>query len=211
MKKVLWLIVCLMAMVMSVNAQVNMFKIKEAALNKFKLTLIAPSQFILTDYYGNKTNINSLRVEKFSEYYEVTIIGDAMNRCGGYERVSEKIYVNKFYIAKTLEEIGRENEVRYMEKIDSMPKFPNDLNKYIKNNLKYPISAAENGIERTVVVGFVIERDGSISNVNVISSPDLGLSREAVRLVKSMPKWNPAMQNGSPVRVKYNVPVKFKL
>ena len=84
-------------------------------------------------------------------------------------------------------------------------------NKYIKNNLKYPIIAAENGIEGTVVVGFVIERDGSISNVNVISSPDLGLSREAVRLVKSMPKWNPAMQNGSPVRVKYNVPVKFKL
>jgi protein TonB len=77
--------------------------------------------------------------------------------------------------------------------------------------MQYPPVAAENGIEGTVVVGFVVERDGSISNVNVLRSPDPSLSKEAVRVVKSMPKWNPGMQNGSPVRVKYNVPVKFKL
>ena len=198
-------------MAINVSAQVNMFKIKEAALNKFKSTLIAPSQFIITDYYGNKTNINSLRVEKFSEYYEVTIIGDAMNRCGGYERVSEKIYVNKFYIAKTLKEICGENEARHMEMIESMPKFPNDLNQYVKDNLKYPIIAADNGIQGSVIVQFMIGESGSISDVKVVRCVDPSLDREAIRIIKSMPNWIPAKSNGKNVRCKYTLPIKFKL
>ena len=62
-----------------------------------------------------------------------------------------------------------------------------------------------------VVVGFVVERDGSITDVNVLRSVDPSLDREAMRVVKAMPKWTPGKQNGSAVRVKYQVPVTFRL
>ena len=62
-----------------------------------------------------------------------------------------------------------------------------------------------------VVVGFVVERDGSITDVNILRGVDPSLDREAMRVVKSMPKWTPGKQNGSAVRVKYQVPVSFRL
>ena len=71
--------------------------------------------------------------------------------------------------------------------------------------------AEENGIQGRVVTTFVVERDGSISDVKVIKSVDPSLDKEAVRVVKSMPKWNPGKQNGAAVRVKFTLPVTFRL
>ena len=82
---------------------------------------------------------------------------------------------------------------------------------YLSSHLQYPVVAQENGVQGRVVVSFVVERDGSISDVKIARSIDPSLDKEAVRVVKSMPKWNPGKQNGSAVRVKYNVPVSFKL
>ena len=100
-------------------------------------------------------------------------------------------------------------------KVDQMPEFPGGvkgIKKYLKNTLRYPLIAKENGIEGRVVCQFVVERDGSISNVEVLrSSGDMSLDREAVRLVRSMPKWAPGMQDGKPVRVRYTIPLDFKL
>lgn len=99
--------------------------------------------------------------------------------------------------------------------VETMPEFPGgqaELMKYLSNNVKYPVIAQENGIQGRVVCQFVVERDGSIANVEVVrSSNEASLDREAVRVIKSMPKWKPGKQRGKAVRVKYTVPVNFKL
>lgn len=98
--------------------------------------------------------------------------------------------------------------------VEVMPSFPGGngaLMSYLSSNVKYPVVAQENGVQGRVIVSFVVERDGSISDVKVVRSVDPSLDREAARVVKSMPKWNPGKQNGSAVRVKYNVPVSFRL
>ena len=98
--------------------------------------------------------------------------------------------------------------------VEEMPSFPGGnaaLMSYLNSNTKYPVVAQENGVQGRVIVSFVVERDGSISDVKVARSVDPSLDREAQRVVKSMPKWKPGKQNGSAVRVKYTVPVVFRL
>lgn len=98
--------------------------------------------------------------------------------------------------------------------VEEMPSFPGGqgaLMQYLASNIKYPVVAQENGVQGRVIVSFVVERDGSISDVKVARSVDPSLDREAQRVVKSMPKWKPGKQNGSAVRVKYTVPVVFRL
>ena len=95
-----------------------------------------------------------------------------------------------------------------------MPSFPGGpaaLMKFLSENIKYPVVAQENGVQGRVVVAFVVERDGSITDVHIARGVDPSLDKEAVRVVKSMPKWTPGKQNGSAVRVKFNVPVAFRL
>ena len=98
--------------------------------------------------------------------------------------------------------------------VEEMPSFPGGsaaLMSYLSSNTKYPVVAQENGVQGRVIVSFVVERDGSISDVKVARSVDPSLDREAQRVVKSMPRWKPGKQNGSAVRVKYTVPVVFRL
>lgn len=84
--------------------------------------------------------------------------------------------------------------------------------KYISDNIKYPTISRDTGSEGTSYVGFVINTDGSIQDVDIVkSSGDPYLNGEAIRIVKSMPKWYPGKQGGKPVRVRYTLPIKFKL
>lgn len=103
---------------------------------------------------------------------------------------------------------------KVFEVVEQMPSFPGGdkaLLEYLSNNIKYPVVAQENGVQGRVTVSFVVEKDGSITDVKVVRSVDPSLDKEAARVVKSMPRWIPGKQNGSAVRVKYNVPVSFKL
>lgn len=98
--------------------------------------------------------------------------------------------------------------------VEEMPHFPGGpaaLQAFLSSNTKYPVVAQENGVQGRVIVSFVVERDGSITDVRVVRSVDPSLDREATRVVKSMPRWSPGKQNGSAVRVKYTVPVVFRL
>lgn len=107
-----------------------------------------------------------------------------------------------------------EVENKVFDVVEQMPSFPGGegaLMKYLSENIKYPVVALENGVQGRVVVSFVVEKDGSITDVKVARSVDPSLDREATRVVKSMPHWIPGKQNGSAVRVKYNVPVSFRL
>ena len=98
--------------------------------------------------------------------------------------------------------------------MEQMPEFPGGqaaLLKWTANNIRYPTIAEENGIQGVVVCTFVIERDGSITDVQVARSIDPSLDKEAMRVLRKMPKWKPGMMKGLPVRVLYTVPVTFKL
>ena len=98
--------------------------------------------------------------------------------------------------------------------VEEMPEFPGGMAKladYLAKNIKYPQMARESGIQGRVFVNFVVEPDGSVSNVNVMRSLGGGCDEEAMRVVKSMPKWKAGKQRGKPVRVSYILPVNFKL
>ena len=113
-----------------------------------------------------------------------------------------------------VDEKPKEEETKVFDVVEEMPQFPGGpsaLFEYLSKNIKYPVVAEENGIQGRVIATFVVERDGSISDVKVIKSVDPSLDKEAIRVLKSMPKWIPGKQNGSAVRVKYTVPVTFRL
>ncbi len=108
----------------------------------------------------------------------------------------------------------KEEETKVFEVVEQMPQFPGGdaaLMQYLSSHIKYPVVAEENGIQGRVVCTFVVERNGSISDVRVVKSVDPSLDKEAVRVIKGMPNWIPGKQNGSAVRVKYTVPVTFRL
>lgn len=98
--------------------------------------------------------------------------------------------------------------------VEVMPQYPGGpiaMLKYIMENIKYPEQAMKEGIQGRVTVRFIVEKDGSISDVKPVLSVHPLLNKEAVRVVKSMPKWSPGKHNGKPVRVRFNLPVMFKL
>jgi protein TonB len=117
------------------------------------------------------------------------------------------------YVAPEIEEEDIQ-EAEIFTIVEEMPDFPGGTQKladYLAKNIKYPQMARESGIQGRVFISFVVEPDGSVSNVNVMRSLGGGCDEEAVRVVKSMPKWKPGKQRGKPVRVSYILPVNFKL
>lgn len=107
-----------------------------------------------------------------------------------------------------------DKQERVFDVVEVMPQYPGgipQMMKFIISNIKYPKDAIKKGMQGAVVVQFVVEPDGSVSNVHVVRSVFPSLDTEAVRMVKAMPKWSPGMQNGKPVRVRFNVPIRFSL
>ena len=122
--------------------------------------------------------------------------------------------VEKVVIEEPKEEVKQEVTQKIFDVVEQQPSFPggqNALLQWLQQNIHYPPVAEENGIQGRVVVSFVVEPDGSITNVQVVRGVDPSLDKEAVRVTKAMPKWQPGKQNGQAVRVKYNLPVQFRL
>ena len=108
----------------------------------------------------------------------------------------------------------KEEENKVFDVVEQMPSYPGGMGalmQYLSSNIKYPAIAEENGIQGRVICTFVVERDGSITDVRIAKSVDPSLDKEAMRVVSKMPKWIPGKQNGSAVRVKYTLPVTFRL
>lgn len=111
--------------------------------------------------------------------------------------------------------VEEEEEEVIFQVVEKMPEFPGGvqaLMKYLAQNIKYPVIAQENGIQGRVICQFVVNKDGSIVDVEVVrSGGDASLDKEAVRVIKTMPKWKAGEQRGKAVRVKYTLPVSFRL
>jgi protein TonB len=117
------------------------------------------------------------------------------------------------YVAPVVEEEEPEEAEIFMV-VEEMPEFPGGMAeclKFLGKNIKYPTIAQENGVHGRVIVQFVVNQDGSIVDPVVVRSVDPYLDKEALRVIKTMPKWKPGKQRGKAVRVKYTVPVTFKL
>ncbi|MDH6356612.1 energy transducer TonB [Parabacteroides sp. PF5-9] len=98
--------------------------------------------------------------------------------------------------------------------VEEMPEFPGgdgQLLSFISKSIKYPVVAQENGIQGRVTCSFVVNTDGSIVDAEIARSIDPALDKEALRVISMMPKWKPGKQRGKPVRVKYTVPITFRL
>ena len=135
---------------------------------------------------------------------------------------SLKVYLEGEITTKTQEVVvvgyggGEEasDEVPVFQVVEEMPEFPGGMGeclKFLGKNIKYPVEAQKAGVQGKVIVQFVVEKDGNIANPKVVRSIDPDLDGEAIRVISIMPKWKPGMQKGQPVRVKYTVPVTFRL
>ena len=117
------------------------------------------------------------------------------------------------YVPAVVEEEEPEEAEIFMV-VEEMPEFPGGMAeclKFLAKNIKYPTIAQENGVQGRVIVQFVVNKDGTIVDPVVVRSVDPYLDKEALRVIKAMPKWKPGKQRGKAVRVKYTVPVTFRL
>lgn len=141
------------------------------------------------------------------EEQDIAVYDEVIGRTGGVD--DESIPIPNPYL-----DIDLESSDRAFDVVEQMPSFPGGSKKlmeYLSEKTRYPKDLEETCIQGRVILTFVVERDGSISDVKVVRSLDPLLDKEAVRVVSSMPKWIPGKQNGVAVRVKYTIPVTFRL
>lgn len=127
------------------------------------------------------------------------------------EATGEKVEV-KYVPVQVVEEEPDEQTI--FEIVENMPEFPGGMAQclqFLSKNINYPTIAQENGTQGRVIIQFVVNKDGSIVDPKVVRSVDPYLDKEALRVILTMPKWKPGMQRGKPVRVKFTVPVMFRL
>lgn len=194
-------------------------------------TIVAPKKEENVEYVDEDDNLsNSRRI--FLAILAVLVIGCvyAFMKCQGNNEAIEKTVPNiETTVQENVQRQGAEQDVndkqlsyntsqesqeKVYDVVEEMPSFPGGqsaLMQYLGNNVQYPFEAQENGVQGRVIISFVVEDDGSISHVKVAISADPALDREAMRVVETMPKWIPGKQNGECVRVRYSVPVVFRL
>lgn len=164
------------------------------------LITLCPILAFASDYrYFESTDVNNAK-DEYSEY----IVPDSVD-----ESISN-LNNNQAKIKKHVHQ-KKNNDENIYEVVEQMPSFPGGqeaLMTYINNNIKYPDEVCGQG---RVIVSFVVEKDGSITNATIRRSVDPAFDREALRVISSMPKWIPGKNNGRNVRVRFNVPVQFKL
>lgn len=113
-----------------------------------------------------------------------------------------------------VETVGNLDEVHSLSSIQSYPEFPGGneaFAKYLSRNLRYPLMASENGIQGRVMVSFIIERNGDLSDIRIIRGIGGGCDKEAIRVLAKSPAWKPGIQNNQNVRVAYTLPINFRL
>lgn len=177
------------------NHPVGSYTLQRDAKKQYVLRITDPQRFWSTSKYlvilvGEQARQNS-------SLSEVDLSKEIQARQNSGQAGTQKLADNKIY-----------------DVVEEMPQFPGGpsaMFEYLSKSIHYPKEAEEKGILGRVIVTFVVEPDGSISNVKVSKSVDPLLNKEAVRVVESMPHWIPGKQNGNAVRVKYTTPVTFKL
>ena len=108
----------------------------------------------------------------------------------------------------------KQSKEKVFDVVEEMPQFPGGqegLMIFLRDNMKYPKEATEKGIQGRVLAKFIVEKDGLVSEPEIVKSVYPALDEEALRVVRCMPKWKPGKQNGKPVRVRFTIPLSFRL
>lgn len=137
----------------------------------------------------------------------------AQGKTSGEETVNAKGRADDTFIANEIQRMTSTDDDVY-EVVEKMPEFPGgiaELMKYLRNNVRYPVEAHKAGIQGRVVVSFVISKDGTVKDAKIVRSVDKSIDAEALRVISTMPKWQPGYQDGKAVSVRYTVPVTFRL
>lgn len=157
--------------------------------------------------------------DKFEEPEQVengVIGGDSFAHASETEKVTSAVK-NTAEIGEKAVESSDPKKVfkgKVYDLVDEMPSFPGgpaELMKWLSSHVQYPAIAIDICIQGTVIVAFIVEPDGSVSNAKLVRSVDANLDREALRVVSEMPKWTPGKQGGNTVRVRYSLPITFRL
>ena len=151
---------------------------------------------------------------------EVKVIADLLQVVTNDKKITTEVDFTEFdEDVEVVQTVGVEEEVVEDDQpfliAETMPSFQGgDLNTFrawVQQNVKFPQIALENGIQGRVVLSFVIEKDGRLTNIQVLQTPDRSLSEEAIRVLSKSPKWTPGKQRNQVVRVKYTLPVDFRV
>lgn len=157
---------------------------------------------------GEKTQKLPLPLPSTDNYAKVEAAVD-----NSYVEETQTVVISSHYSVQFVqpEEPQREASIQMTEQLPEFPGGQAALLTFLRRNVNYPISAQESGIQGRVIVQFVVNKDGTVSDPVVLRSVSSVLDREAVRVIMSMPRWRPGMQGGRPVRATYALPVSFKL
>ena len=193
---------------------------KESTFNEYEdlISNVYEEEVIPVTTQEKQEPITPPKPEKIIEIFEIvdneTEINDELILEDFEISQDTKIEIMKFTEFEQEDEEEEEAEIFFI--VEDMPTFDGKdpssaFGRYIQENISYPAVAAENGISGRVFVKFVVEADGSISNVQLVRGVDPALDQEAIRVVKSSPNWEPGKQRGKPVRVAFYFPLNFKL
>lgn len=189
------------------------------ACNKASNEIRCAKVYVTTNSVSLSIELFCSSVEEFSFVFKRSVSAlDAM-------RIMVKKYYNEYedeaaqdvtiprqqQIKPQIQQQTSSRDDKVYDVVEQMPQFSGNMSAWLAQHVKYPVVAEENGIQGRVVVSCVIDKDGSVTEVKVVRSVDPSLDKEALRVVKSMPKWEPGRQGGQPVRVRYSVPVSFNL
>ena len=169
-------------------------------------------------FFSSMTKIGDIK-DKFDESEQVengVIGGDSLAHVSDTEETTPAVKSTSKAGEITAESSAPKKVFtgKVYEIVEQMPEYPGGLTalmNYLRVNTRYPAVAQKAGIEGRVIVSFIVEPNGSVSNVEIVRSVDTELDQEALRVVRQMPKWKPGTQNGVAMRVKYRLPITFTL
>lgn len=194
----------------SLKKRIRMMKTtKSNAWNRAKLLLAAPLAAMAAVAFASETTSNVANQIVSESNDLVATVTETPSEV--YQNVKTKKTAKPQKAVKKAVAYKSEKETMY-DVVEEMPSFVGGtvaMMEYIGKNMKYPKEAVDKNIQGRVIVSFVVEKDGSIVEPKVMRSVDPALDAEALRVVSSMPKWNPGKQDGKPVRVKYVIPINF--
>ena len=181
-------------------------EVLQDVLNSIKVTELQ----IVEDNEVNREDeiLSQDEIEQTNKAFGQTNVDNGQDNRAQFQTAVDEVVVEK------KEERPKEVKEEIHTLVEQMPQFPGGdaaLMKYLSSHINYPPMAAENGVQGKVILQFVVEKDGRVGEVKIARSVDKDLDKEAIRVVKSLPKFTPGRQNGYPVRVWYTLPVNFKL
>ena len=197
---------------------------EEEEIEEEQVKIEEPEEIIAPEEVANEQRITDLLIvedDKFEKEKEVKTQEDMTKneaQAGVIDITEGTNDLNKQVVREQVIQETKpkevEDKVYNIAMVEQKPEFPGGeaaMYKWLSDHINYPVAAAEEGVQGLVVVEFVVSKTGNVENVRVLRGRHPALDKEATRLVKSMPKWQPGRNNGQPVKVTYTLPITFKL